>query len=387
MRHLRVEIGSPQRRGMMKKHHTKSEKEVILSRVDKIRKNQGISIKKAFQEIGIGEASYYKWKKEGTISPEKKEDSDPGVDEETPKVVVATKIDISDQKKILEIKASFPHMGVKQLRQHLIRNHKIRYSERQIRQFLQKEEVPSIKSSFAPQPLRRFERELSNEMWQIDIMNFHVGCKSLYLTSFLDDHSRFIVSYTVSEDCSTQVILELLRRAVSFRKPLSILSDRGIQFCSWNGVTAFQMELKSLKIDHLLAREQHPETMGKIEAFHKTIKRELLTTVEFSDISEAKIAIHDYIMFYNFARPHMGIENQAPAERYFKRLRAFNHQSVYHRRINPFPEPVDDQKEMQIEQQGSSFKEETSRNGSRKSQLEKRNSQLETEKSSSESSS
>ena len=115
------------------------------------------------------------------ISPEKKEDSDPGVDEETPKVVVATKIDISDQKKILEIKASFPHMGVKQFRQHLIRNHKIRYSERQIRQFLQKEEVPSIKSSFAPQPLRRFERELSNEMWKIDIMNFHVGCKSLYL--------------------------------------------------------------------------------------------------------------------------------------------------------------------------------------------------------------
>ena len=96
MRHLRVEIGSPQRRGMMKKHHTKSEKEVILSRVDKIRKNQGISIKKACQEIGIGEASYYKWKKEGTISPEKKEDSDPGVDEETPKVVLATKIDISD---------------------------------------------------------------------------------------------------------------------------------------------------------------------------------------------------------------------------------------------------------------------------------------------------
>ena len=54
--------------------------------------------------------------------------------------------------------------------------------------------------------------------------------------------------------------------------------------------------------------------------------------VKFSDTSEAKIAIHDYIMFYNFARPHMGIENQAPTERYFKRLRAFNHQSVYHRR-------------------------------------------------------
>ena len=106
-----------------------------------------------------------------------------------------------------------------------------------------------------------------------------------------------------------------------FRKPLSILSDRGIQFCSWNGVTAFQLELKALTIDHLLAREQHPETTGKIEAFHKTIKRELLTTTEFFGIQEARERIHDYIMFYNFSRPHMGIDNAAPAERYFKSLR------------------------------------------------------------------
>lgn len=78
--------------------------------------------------------------------------------------------------------------------------------------------------------------------------------------------------------------------------------------------------------------------MGKIEAFHKTIQRELLTTTEFSDIEEARLRIHDYIMFYNFARPHMGIDNKAPAERYFKNLMPYNHDTIYYRRVAPYPQ-------------------------------------------------
>jgi transposase InsO family protein len=317
--------------------YTEKEKIQLILKTQALHTDEGITIRVACSRVGISDCTFYNWKKKlrdrlPKISvPSEKEKPKIGEPRATP----PTKIKKEDQEGILEIKASFPHMGVKQLRQHLIRNHKITYSERQIRQFFESQGVPKLRAAFPPQPLRRFERDLPNEMWQTDIMNFHVGAESLYLISFLDDYSRFIVSFSVVENQSAKEVLLLLKRATSFRKPLSILSDRGIQFCSWNGVTAFQLELQAQKIDHLLAREQHPETTGKIEAFHKTIKRELLTTMEFSGKQEAIERIHDYIMFYNFSRPHMGIGNLAPAERYFKNLKPYNHRFIYFRKVAP----------------------------------------------------
>jgi transposase InsO family protein len=319
---------------------TDEERFRVIKDVEKVAKDKGLTILKACDVVGISNGSYYTWRKKLVQSSSGQEATCASSAATTviaePRVIPATKISEADGNKILEIKATFPHMGVKQLRLYLIRNHKMTYSFRQIRQFLEFHHVPKLKTAFPPQPVRRFERDTANEMWQIDIMNFLVGSQSLYLISFLDDYSRFIVSYQVADNQSSNEVLSLLKRAVSFRKPLSILTDRGIQFCSWNGVTAFQLELKALQIDHLLAREQHPETIGKIEAFHKTIQRELLTTTEFSGVDEARERIHDYIMFYNFSRPHMGIDNKAPAERYFKSLRAYNPHSVYYRQVVPY---------------------------------------------------
>ena len=325
------------------KKHTIQEKNDLVKQVDALRL-EGFKVKGACKKAGVSDVSYYLWRKESSDNtkavvvasddPETQELSGPL---EHPRPLPPSRIQEEDQKKILEIKASFPHMGVKQLRQHLIRNHKITYSERQIRQLLKREGVPQIRPAFEPKPLRRFERDQPNEMWQIDIMSFYIGSECLYLTSFLDDYSRFIVSYSVTGEQTSKVVLELLNRSISFRKPLCIITDRGIQFSSWNGVTAFQLRLNALNIDHIQASEQHPQTMGKIERFHKTIQAELLTTTEFSSIEEAKNNIHDYIMFYNFARPHMGIDNKAPAERYFKNLLPFNHESVYYKRVTPRP--------------------------------------------------
>lgn len=338
-------------------HRLRTDEERIraIKDVENVVKNKGLSIFSACKVVGISEASYYNWRKKlgitnvGRETKPQTERENKGEKEATS--IPSTKISDSDGKKILEVKATFPHMGTKQLRLYLIRTHKITYSFRQIRQFLEINRVPKLRPAFDPQPVRRFERDTANEMWQIDIMQFYVGPICLYLMSFLDDYSRFIVSYKVTDTQSSGEVIDLLRRAVSFRKPLSILTDRGIQFCSWNGVTAFQLELRALKIDHLLAREQHPETIGKIEAFHKTIKRELLTTTEFSGMDEAKERIHDYIMFYNFARPHMGIDNLAPAERYFKSLRAYNPHSVYYRKAVPFKGNWDGFKRQQTEKE------------------------------------
>ena len=147
------------------KNHTTAEKAKLVSQVDQLRRDQKLSIKIACKEVGISDPSYYKWKRESLCQEGTKNEF--CIEKPTiPKGVVASKVKSEDQDKIIEIKTSFPYMGVKQLRQHLIRNHKLKYSERQIRQLLETNKVPKIKSSFAPQPVRRLERDLPNEMWQ-----------------------------------------------------------------------------------------------------------------------------------------------------------------------------------------------------------------------------
>ncbi len=151
---------------------TDFERKKKLEAIQNLRKSDRLSIEEACAKVGISMSSYYKWKKKFAPIGLKKTRED---EVDLPKRIPETKISEEDGNKILEVKATFPHMGTKQLRLYMIRNHKITYSFRQVRQFLELHQVPKLKSVFPPQPCRRFERDKANEMWQIDIMNFFVG--------------------------------------------------------------------------------------------------------------------------------------------------------------------------------------------------------------------
>jgi len=66
-----------------------------------------------------------------------------------------------------------------------------------------------------------------------------------------------------------------------------------------------------------MARTQHPQTCGKIEAFHRNIKRELIDVERFTSQEEAAQRIGAYVDHYNYGRPHQGIGGFTPADRYF----------------------------------------------------------------------
>jgi len=98
-------------------------------------KRKQISIRKACLEAGITDSSYYNWLKRLNLKPVQQQPAgEKRSDHPTVplKPLSATRISAEDGKKILEVKAAFPHMGSKQLRLHLIRNYKITYSFRQI---------------------------------------------------------------------------------------------------------------------------------------------------------------------------------------------------------------------------------------------------------------
>jgi len=140
----------------------------------------------------------------------------------------------------------------------------------------------------------------------------------VYLISAIDDCSRMIVGWGLFREQMAENVLEVLRGSlVRFGAPKEILTDQGAQFKHWGGITQFEKLLKKLKVEHITARSHHPQTCGKIEAFHKSIHRELIDKEFFVTQEQAVEKIARFIEHYNYGRPHSALDGFTPSDRYF----------------------------------------------------------------------
>ena len=99
--------------------------------------------------------------------------------------------------------------------------------------------------------------------------------------------------------------------------PKDVLTDRGTQFFCGPGKKkgAFALYLKNLGINHILARVRHPQTMGKIERYHRSLRQECLNHFEFDDPIVARQELRAYVYAYNTIREHKGIRRVTPHSR------------------------------------------------------------------------
>jgi len=166
---------------------------------------------------------------------------------------------------------------------------------------------------------QRFCRANPKDLYQIDLMTFYIrDAHRVWLISVMDDHSRFIVNWGLFRDKTAENVLEVLKGAfVKYGLPEEILTDNGKQFTAWKGVTLFEKLLTKLNIHHTKATAHHPQTLGKLEAYHRNIQRELIDVEVFRSMEEAATRITDYVEHYNYARTHQGIGGLVPADRYF----------------------------------------------------------------------
>jgi transposase InsO family protein len=168
--------------------------------------------------------------------------------------------------------------------------------------------------------VRHFERARPNQLWQTDLFTFVLKRQNrrVYLVAFLDDHSRFLVSYGLHACQSTALVLEVLRAGLTNHGvPEEVLSDNGSQYVTWRGKSAFSKELEKRGIRHVVAAPRHPQTLGKIERFWGTLWRECLESAVFIDLADAQKRVGHFIDHYNFQRPHQGIDGLVPADRFF----------------------------------------------------------------------
>ena len=173
-------------------------------------------------------------------------------------------------------------------------------------------------------PYQRFEREHCNQLWQTDVKGDFLlgdGTRCFPLT-ILDDHSRYGLRVE-PKSSATGVKESFIITFQEFGLPDAILSDNGPQFSGFRGgYTQFERFLMDLDIEPIHGRIMHPQTQGKIERFHRTLKQEALLTTP-QNMAAAEHHFREWLWKYNELRPHEALCMKPPASVYQPSNRVF----------------------------------------------------------------
>jgi transposase InsO family protein len=223
---------------------------------------------------------------------------------------------------IVMLKEAHPDWGCQRISDMLARGPALPASASAVGRVLKEAGYEMVEAATHPHPdkVRRFERARPNQLWQTDLFTFVLKRQNrrVYLVAFLDDHSRFLVSYGLHATASTALVLEALEAGLAaYGPPEEILTDNGPQYVTWRGKSQFTKHLDKRGIRQIVARPRRPQTLGKIERFWGTLWREFLETAVFIDLADARTRIGHFIDDYNFHRVHRGIGGLVPADRFF----------------------------------------------------------------------
>lgn len=197
-----------------------------------------------------------------------------------------------------------------------------------INNILKRNGMISREASLAASPMRRFEKEQPNEMWQADFKgHFAMGngerCHPL---NIIDDHSRFnLCCEAMSTETFEEIKPIMVRIFEEYGLPRVFLCDNGNPWgtAQSTGFTSFEVWLMELGILPIHGRPLHPQTQGKEESFNRSMTKELLKHTSIQDKEDAQKQFDRYRKFYNTERPHRALKLDTPAQHYEQSSRAY----------------------------------------------------------------
>jgi len=180
----------------------------------------------------------------------------------------------------------------------------------------------SKQASERSKPWQRFEHAEPNDLWQIDFKgHFETGNATCHPLTVLDDHSRYnLILQSCQRPDTAHVQSALIDAFRRYGLPLRLNADNGSPWGSpskhEHGITTLTIWLIQLGIAVSHSRPGHPQTNGKEERFHRTLKNDVLTGRHFHDLNDAQNAFDQWRLIYNHERPHEAIQMRTPATRY-----------------------------------------------------------------------
>ena len=178
----------------------------------------------------------------------------------------------------------------------------------------------NLQLSAQPRIWQCFEREAPNQLWQMDFKgHFALRQGRCHPLTVLDDHSRFALAVRACGDERVETVKRALREVFErYGLPAQMLMDNGPPWGSAGAqlCTGFSLWLIRLGIRVTHGRPYHPQTQGKDERFHRTLKFEVLRHFNFTDLNHCQREFDRFRYRYNLIRPHDALGLATPASRY-----------------------------------------------------------------------
>jgi transposase InsO family protein len=276
------------------------------------------------RRFAISSPTGYKW-----INRYKEEGSDGLKDRTRRPHTCPSKTDTEQEVLVLSLRVEHPAWGGRKLRRRLQDlGHKDIPATSTITDILRRNGMLN-NSEEHPGPFQRFSRPCPNELWQMDFkgeFRLHQGwCHPL---TVLDDCSRYALCVAA---CSNQQRTTVQDHLISlFRRyglPQTMLTDNGKPWgssgdprCLHTGLGVWLMRL-GVRLIH--GRPYHPQTQGKDERFHKTLKTEVLNRRELQHLEECQDAFDQWRSIYNHQRPHEALNLDVPSAHYYPSPRPY----------------------------------------------------------------
>jgi transposase InsO family protein len=293
---------------------TASEKQEIIHLVE----GSDIGVNRSLKQMGLNKSTFYKWYK---AYMEK------GVDGLAPSERCSRRqwnaIPQEQRNLVVEVALDYPELSPRQVAFKMTDEQQIFISESSVYRILSKRRlVPSPKHI-----LLSASNEFTNktgfvhQMWQTDFTYFKIlGWGWYYLSTVLDDYSRYIVHWELCQGMKVEDVKRTVDRAIVKAK---IVSKQRPRLLSDNGSCYIAGELKEyLKSNHGMdqvhGRPMHPQTQGKIERYHRTMKN-VVKLDNYYCPEELEAALEKFVQTYNNERYHESLKNLTPADVYYGR--------------------------------------------------------------------
>lgn len=291
---------------------------VMLARQD------GANVRALCRRYGISAPTGYKWLARSASDPEesfadrsRRPYSSPG---RTPSAIEA---------KVLALRAAHPSWGGRKLARRLRDLGEPRVpAPSTITEILRRHDRLDESQQSKHRAMIRFERAQPNALWQVDFKgHFAHDTGRCHPLTLLDDCSRFSLCLAAcADERGATVKASLVTTFERYGLPERMLFDNGSPWGNGPGkspYTALGVWLLRLGIAISHSRPYHPQTLGKDERFHRSLKAEVLQGRHFRDLAHCQKAFTAWRHVYNLQRPHEALDMAVPASRYQPSLRAY----------------------------------------------------------------
>jgi transposase InsO family protein len=172
----------------------------------------------------------------------------------------------------------------------------------------------------------RFEAALPNELWQADTTHWHLADGTdVEILNLIDDHSRLLLASDAFRTVKGgDVVRTFLAAAERQGAPAGLLTDNGAVFTGGprRGRIRLETELERLGVVAKHSTPNHPQTCGKVERFHQTLKRFLARQAPAESLAMLQLQLDAFRHYYNTERPHRALRGRTPLVAFNGRLKA-----------------------------------------------------------------